>query len=77
MPPPLKIRAPQRIVSLQYLYDQIAIQCLSIEAARCGAADTILREPYKVCFKYIKRHAAIRFQEKWRMLSNLSIRQNP
>jgi hypothetical protein len=57
MPPPLKIRSPQRIVSLQYLHDQIELQGLSIGVSRYGAGDTILREPYKVWFEYIKRHA--------------------
>jgi hypothetical protein len=53
VPPVLKVRSPQRIVSLQHLYDQIELQFLSIEASRSGATDTILRAPYKAWFKYI------------------------
>ena len=60
LPPPLEIRSPQRIVSLQYLYDQIELQFLSIEASRCGATNIILREPFKACFKYIEGHAVLR-----------------
>jgi hypothetical protein len=50
LPPALKVRSPQRIVSLQYLYGQIELQFLRIEA-RCGATDTILRAPYKAWLK--------------------------
>jgi hypothetical protein len=59
MPPHFKIRSPRRIVSLQHLHDQIELKSLSIEASRCGDIDTILREPYKVCFKYIEGHAVL------------------
>ena len=77
MPPPLKIRSPQWVVSWQHLYDQIELKSLSIEASRCAATDTITPELYKVCIKHIEGHAVLRSREQWRMLSGLSIRQNP
>jgi hypothetical protein len=33
---------------------------LSIKASTCGATDTILREPYKVCLKHIEGHIVLR-----------------
>ena len=54
MPPTLKIRSPQRIVSLQHLHHQIEFKSLSIDASRSSAIDTIVRDP--VCFKHYISH---------------------
>jgi hypothetical protein len=56
VPPPLKIRSPQRIVSLQHLHYQI-----ELESLRCSDIDTVTREPYKV-FKHIQGHTDLRYQ---------------
>jgi hypothetical protein len=74
MPPLLKIRSPQRVVSLQHFYNQIELR---IVAPGRGATSTITREPYKVCFKHIEGHAVLRSRQQWRVLPDLSIRQNP
>jgi hypothetical protein len=76
MPPPLQIRSPQRVVPLQYACDHIELQSSSIEASRCCATNTILRERYKVCFKHIEGHTVLPCREQWRGLSSLDIGQN-
>jgi len=64
MPPPLNIRSPQRIVSLQHLYNQIELKSLTIHALRCSATDTITREPYTVWFNHIEGHVVLRYREQ-------------
>jgi len=72
VPPPLKIRSPQRIVSLQHRHHKIELKSLSIDALRCSAIDTITRDSYKVCFKYIEGIQSSAQGERWRVLSDLS-----
>jgi hypothetical protein len=72
VPPPLKIRSPQRIVSLQHLHHKIELKSLSIDASRCSAIDTITRDSYKVYFKYIEGIQSSAQGERWRVLSDFS-----
>src|SRR5204862_5201469 len=60
MPPHLKIRSPQWVVSLQHPQDQIELESLSIEASGCAATRTVTPEPCKVCVKHIEGHAVLR-----------------
>ena len=78
MPTLSKIRSPQRVISLQCPDDQIDLRSLSVGTSRRDATGTILREPYKIRFKYVEGHAVLRSRENsWRVLSKLTIRQNP
>jgi hypothetical protein len=61
MPSLLKVRSPQRIVTLQHLQHQI--EAFKIDASSCAAINRITHDPYMVRFKHIEGHTVLRSRE--------------
>ena len=66
---------------MQYACDHIELESSCIEASRCRATGTVLRERDEVCFmhiefKHIEGHTVLPCREQWRGLSSLDIGQN-